>query len=361
MPQPLEFKFAIASDLHIALPHTIWDHPSRFHLVELSIDAFEVVLTHLAELNLDFLLLPGDLTQHGEPDNHEWLVQRLEKLPYPVYVIPGNHDVPTIESLEHFAPMYAKFGYDDPQQLYYHREVLPGVRLIGLNSNLFDAEGKQLGEVDQAQLNWLDDLLANLRAANPEELILIAIHHNVLEHMPGQASNPLGKRYILSNADRLCQILSHYGVKLIFTGHLHVQDIAYSDRYDLYEITTGSMVSYPHPYRVFSYKQDQDGAELEVRSYRVKSVPGVPDLQDFSREWMGDRSGTFMLRLLTHPPLCLEHDLAEKLKPSLRYFWAKIADGDAQYSFPEFPPKARTFFEAFCDRPPADNDVTLTL
>lgn len=84
----LEFRFAIASDLHIALPHTIWDHPTRFHLVEVSIPALELVLERLERLELDFLLLPGDLTQHGEPENHRWLAERLAKLPYPVYVIP---------------------------------------------------------------------------------------------------------------------------------------------------------------------------------------------------------------------------------------------------------------------------------
>ena len=75
----LNFKFAIVSDLHIALPQTIWDHPHRFHLVEVSIPALELALDHLGELDLDFLLLPGDLTQHGERENHQWLSQRLSQ------------------------------------------------------------------------------------------------------------------------------------------------------------------------------------------------------------------------------------------------------------------------------------------
>lgn len=92
----LNFRFAVVSDLHLALPHTIWNHPSRFHLVEVSISAFQSVLEHLIQLDLDFLLLPGDLTQHGEPENHAWLQQCLTQLPFPVYVVPGNHDVPVM-------------------------------------------------------------------------------------------------------------------------------------------------------------------------------------------------------------------------------------------------------------------------
>jgi 3',5'-cyclic AMP phosphodiesterase CpdA len=354
-------RFAIASDLHIALPNTIWDHPSRFHLVELSIPVFEAVLSDLAQLDLDFLLLPGDLTQHGEPENHAWLSQRLAQLPYPVYVIPGNHDVPTVESLAKFAPYYTKFGYElgvaKPERLYYQTEILPGLRLIGLNSNQFDADGKQIGCMDDAQLLWLESALNNSSAEINDELVIVTIHHNVLEHMPGQASNPLGKRYMLDNADRLCRLLQRFGVRLIFTGHLHVQDVAYSDRYDLYDITTGSIVSYPHPYRVLTYADGQ----LDIHSHRITAVPGVDDLQNFSREWMGDRSHLFMLKLLTKPPLNLDMAIAETITPDLRYFWANLANGDAKFEFPQFSAPVKKFFEAFSDRPPADNNLVISL
>jgi 3',5'-cyclic AMP phosphodiesterase CpdA len=354
----LRFRFAIASDLHIALPHTIWDHPSRFHLVELSIPALEVVLGHLAQLDLDFLLLPGDLTQHGEPDNHAWLAQRLAELPYPVYVIPGNHDVPTVDSLDRFPPHYRPFGYDNPALLYYEREILPDVHLIGLNSNQFDNDERQIGWIDQAQLDWLELVLSQI---SKNKLVLVMIHHNILEHMPGQASNPLGKRYMLGNANKLCQLLSQAGVKLIFTGHLHVQDIAKCDRYNLYDITTGSLVSYPHPYRVLTYERNHDAEHLLIESHRVEALPELPNLQDFSREWMGDRSHSFMLNLLTKPPLNLPSAIAETITPHLRYFWSKIADGDAEFSFPNLPSPAKKYFEAFSDRPPADNNATLKL
>ncbi|WP_055073879.1 metallophosphoesterase [Pseudanabaena sp. 'Roaring Creek'] len=356
----LKFKFAIASDLHIALPHTIWHHPSRFHLVEYSIPAFEEVLSQIAHLDIDFLLLPGDLTQHGEPENHQWLSERLAQLPYPVYVIAGNHDVPRLETFDQFTPHYTNFGFKSgksaPRKLYYECEVLPKVRLIGLNSNQFDAEGQQIGWIDDEQLIWLESILEN----QDYELNLVTIHHNVLEHMHDQSCNALGQRYMLGNADRLCQIL-RAKVQLIFTGHLHVQDIAYSDRYDLYDITTGSLVSFPHPYRILSYSSDDSGDRLEIESFRVKSIPEQPDLLHFSREWMGDRSHPFVLRLLTHAPLHLPIEIAETLTPELRYFWAYIADGDAKFEFPNFPPIAKKYFEAFSDVPPKDNNITLAL
>ncbi|MBW4523500.1 MAG: metallophosphoesterase [Scytolyngbya sp. HA4215-MV1] len=364
----LNFCFAIISDLHIALPHTIWDHPSRFHLVEVSIPALEIVFDRLSQIDLDFLLLPGDLTQHGEAENHTWLAQRLARLPYPVYVVPGNHDAPNAAPqgeaihLSEFPRYYQKFGYDDLQQLYYTTQVLPGVRLIGLNSNQFDAQGNQIGWVDEAQLSWLRQVLATAK----DELVLVMIHHNVVEHLPGQSRHSLGRRYMLGNALELQQILREAEVQLVFTGHLHVQDIACHQ--GLYDITTGSLVSYPHPYRVLRLGTNALGQRLlQIESGRVESVPEFPSLQEVSRQWMGDRSHPFMLKLLTHPPFNLPHAEAEALVPSLRNFWSLIADGDALFDFPDFPPAVRRHFQRFGamghDGTPAfiDNFATLVL
>ena len=343
----LNFRFAVVSDPHIALPQTIWDHPSRFHLVEISIPALETVLERLGHLDLDFLLLPGDLTQHGEPENHAWLAKRLAQLPYPVYVVPGNHDVPVLlpdsQSIgwADFPHYYREFGYDNPNQLYYSHEVLPGVRLVGLNSNQFDSERQQIGCLDDAQLTWLKDVLA----ATQEELVLVMVHHNVVEHVPGQSDHPLTRRYMLKNAPVLLQMLQAAGVQLIFTGHLHVQDVAYQQ--GVYDITTGSLVSYPHPYRIFSFCSNEGRNQLQIQTDRVESVPEWSNLPQTSREWMGDRSLPFMLQLLTEPPLNLSLTEAKALAPSLRYFWADIANGDAVFNFSHFPFPVRRYFEAF--------------
>lgn len=354
----LNFRFAIVSDLHIALPHTLWDHPSRFHLVEVSIPALELVLQDLQQLDLDFLLIPGDLTQHGEPDNHLWLAQRLLDLPFPVYVIPGNHDVPVILadnqsiSWADFPRYYPQQGYHNCQQLYYTCEILPQVRLIALNSNQFNAAGKQIGYLDEAQIDWLDRVLAS----NKHELVLVMIHHNVVEHFPDQSNHILGKRYMLGNAPRFLEILGKYDVQLVFTGHLHVQNIAKQS--GIYDITTGSLVSYPHPYRVCNFLTNELGEQyLDIKSYCVNSLDDWPNLASKSREWIADRSLPFMLRLLTEAPLHLHPEKAAELAPQLRYFWADIAQGDIVFDFPDFSPEIRRYFAGFSGNVSNNNTV----
>jgi hypothetical protein len=353
-------RFAVVSDLHVGLPETIWDHPQRFHLIEVSIPALEQILSHLSTLQLDFLLLPGDLTQHGERLNHAWLIERLRQLPFPSYVVPGNHDVPRCLGdsirlgIQEFPYYYREFGYTDPTQPCYRHTLAPGVQLIGLNSNTFEGE-EQRGRLDHDQLAWLRQELL----ACGTDLVLVMIHHNVLEHVPDQASHPLGQRYILENAAELLRVLDEFGVQLLFTGHLHVQNIA--RHHSLHEITTGSLVSYPHPYRVLELQPTAKGWHLQVDSYRIEAVPQFKDLQHFSREWMGDRSRSFMLRLLTLPPLSLSLQEAEPLVPSLRYFWATIAAGDPEFSFPEFPERIRRYMERYTDLDRLDNRAILCL
>ncbi|MGK7920797.1 MAG: metallophosphoesterase [Trichodesmium sp.] len=360
----LNFRFAVASDLHIAVPHTISEQAHRFHLVEVSIPALELVLENLSKLDIDFLLIPGDLTQDGEPENHTWLSKKLATLPYPVYVIPGNHDVPvkfandySIASAD-FPTYYNHCGYDYQERLFYTKQVLPEVRIIGLNSNQFDNSGKQkyTGGLETEQLDWLQEVLNTAE----EELVMVMIHHNVIEHLPDQYNNPLGRRYMLENRLALLDILKSKGVKLIFTGHLHVQDVA--EYQGIYEITTGSLVTYPHPYRIIDFMTNSDGKQsLKIETHRVNSLPDLPNLANLSRDWIGDRSFYFMSKLLTNPPLNFSPEVAEKLAPSLRYFWADIAAGDAQLDFPDFPPNARRYFQSFSATQTIDNNATLLL
>jgi len=342
------FRFAIASDLHIATPTTIEKHSQRFHRVEVSIPAFEAALQHIQTFDLDFLLLTGDLTQDGEPENHRWLQSRLAELPFPVYVIPGNHDVPspvaTSEAIafEEFPNYYRHCGYSDTERLYYNAEILPGVHLVALNSNEFDEQGKQRGRLDEKQLLWLKELLPTLS----DKLVLVAIHHNVIEHLPGQAQHPLARRYMLENAEAFKAVLKSHGVRAIFTGHLHVQDLAIEE--GLYDLTTGSLISYPHPYRIVTARrQDAKHWQLDIESHRVRAIPGYDNLQENSREWLGDRSYPFMHRLLSEMPLSLSGEEIDRLAKRLRYFWADIAAGDHLFDFADFPPTARRYFQRF--------------
>ena len=341
----MNFRFAIASDLHIALPETIDKSSTRFHLTQYSIPALEFVLQQLEGVELDFLLLPGDLTQDGEQVNHRWLQRKLESLPYDVYVIPGNHDVPSLQgndttiAYEDFPSFYQQCGYQQwTGSLDYTCEIAPNLRLIGLNSNNFNDEGQLRGFLREEQFLWLEQTLGTI---TPEEMVIVMIHHNIIEHIPDQSNHILGKRYMLSNADRLRSILKKNGVRFIFTGHLHIQDITQDD--GLYEITTGSLISYPHPFRIL---QLNDQA-LTIESHQIKTLEQMDNFAQFSQKWMNDRSFPFMMTILTSPPLNLNAEDAKLYAPHLKNLWSNIAHGDQLLDFPDLPTEVNDYFKKF--------------
>jgi hypothetical protein len=223
------------------------------------------------------------------------------------------------------------------------------VRLLGLNSNQIAGE-EVIGAVDPVQLAWVEERLK----AHPKALWLVMVHHNLIEHLPGQRTHPLLSGYILQS-DSLARTLAAHGVQLVLTGHLHVQDIALEQ--GIYEITTGSLVSYPHPYRLVEYRH----GHLQVQTRRIEHLPGWADLPGASREHMARGSERYLVRLLSAPPLAMSQEEAVGIAAQLRYFWATIAAGDAHFEFEALPAPVRDYFARFNDRPPADNDVVLPL
>lgn len=361
-------RLGIISDPHIALPETIpTDHLPLF-LYTISIPAFEAAVTDLLERGIDALLLPGDLTRDGEVANHQWLQAYLRTLPIPAYVIPGNHDVPRPVASAgrigwaEFPQYYAHAGYGQRSTHYYVTHLSKNVQLVALNSNQFSPTGQQLGELDCQQLQWLQELLAQPFAG----LRLVMVHHNLLEHWPQQSQSPMGQRYLLKNRLALHTLLQTAGVSLVLTGHLHIQDIAYAD--GVFDLTTGALVSYPHPYRRLTLTETEHGQwQVQVESFCIESLAAYPNLAAQSREWMLQRGAGFMARFLMLPPFNLPEGQATALAKPLSTLWPDIAKGDTQVTLPPLPPPLDAYFGQFNHCPPpgfpqlSDNNTTFVV
>lgn len=55
--------------------------------------AFDAVLADLAGQHVDMVVVTGDLADHGDPSEYEIASAALARLPWPVFVCPGNHDI----------------------------------------------------------------------------------------------------------------------------------------------------------------------------------------------------------------------------------------------------------------------------
>lgn len=124
-------------------------------------------IAHLGALDVapDLLVLSGDLTDEGTVPEYQRLRDMLAEVRIPVCLMPGNHD--------RRAPMrqvFAGHAYlGAAGRMFYHREVR-GLRLIMLDSVI---EGREGGDLDDAQLLWLEHLLHS----EPAQPALVMLHH----------------------------------------------------------------------------------------------------------------------------------------------------------------------------------------
>ncbi len=193
----------------------------------------------------DALCITGDLSFNGERSSNLMLADILSGVDgrVKVLVVPGNHDLNNHntrlyigESVaaaaktgeEDFRQIYSDFGYSgalsyDGTSLSYVWEIREGVWALMLDTTrcrFNDALGENQvgGFVDEDTLAWIEDNLKKAAAAGAE--VVAFGHHNLFDHVPLFSNG-----YTLNNAEDLFALFDEYGVKLYFSGHLHVQSI----------------------------------------------------------------------------------------------------------------------------------------
>ena len=276
-----ELQFIVISDLHYlseklgidqaAYKHTLYTETKLSEESRFIIDAY---IEKLSNEPSEIIIVTGDMTNNGEKICHQEVIEKLNKLRKAgkrVFVIPGNHDINNplafkyigynqvkTETItpEEFASMYADFGYNqaysrDKHSLSYALNIDSTFVLIGLDACLYkqntDTKSFSGGKLSDNTIVWLEKVLAD--AKDKGKRPFISMHHGLIEHFPGQSLSPVSADYILSNSHQLISLLKKYDVKLVFTGHFHANDIA-TVAENLYDIETGSTITYPHSYRI---------------------------------------------------------------------------------------------------------------
>jgi hypothetical protein len=105
----------------------------------------------------------------------------------------------------------------------------------------------------------------------------------VVEHYIKQKK--LYGEYVVDGYKKISKILAQQGVRIVFTGHFHAQDITmkkFGGENFILDIETGSLVTHPCPYRTVTISGDQ---KLLVKSDFITSIPSRPVYADFSRNY----------------------------------------------------------------------------
>jgi 3',5'-cyclic AMP phosphodiesterase CpdA len=173
------------------------------------VDSNELLARAVAYLNTmtprpDVVLATGDLTDHGTAEEYALLREILGALEVPLYLVPGNHD--EVDALR------AEFGTWGSVHEDTYDSVVDDypVRLIALDSTV---AGRHDGEIDGAQLEWLDATLA----AAPDRPTLLFLHHPPFETGIWWM-DCIG---LTGARDLEAVVRRHPQVRLVVSGHVH--------------------------------------------------------------------------------------------------------------------------------------------
>ena len=307
-------RIMVISDPHV-IPQTEIDNFENFDtymntqrkMLELSEPIWHALLDTALKYKPDLVLIPGDLTKDGETASHDTVsagIHRLEAAGIPTLVIPGNHDIPGANWETLYSGTF-KDAVKDPGSHSFASEPLPGITVLGIDGS----DGKaSIGKLSASTLSWVE---AQADAAKAKGNTIIAMTHwQILEHFDGVATIEPASRF--EKPDELRDLLMHHGVHMVLTGHFHVSGITtFRDttgltQDSLVEITTGSPITYPCPYRWMTIAKDRKS--IEVTTEYINSLPGIDEnFTAYSRDWMKIHTSNLVPNLA-------------------RRFWGKILD-----------------------------------
>ena len=313
-------KIAVMSDTHYYAPElgttgTAFNNylaQDRKMLAE-SKAILESTIESIKNSDAQIVLACGDLTKDGELLSHQQFAEHLKQLEdagKKVYVIDGNHDINNPDAASFngnqvtpaanitpadFKTIYHDYGYGeavaaDPDSLSYAVDPVPGLRIIAMDSALYDTNiaddaPKTAGAFSAGRQAWIDAEIADGVAQG--KTVIGMMHHGVTNHF--SLESQFFPEYVIQNADQVAADLSSKGMKVVFTGHYHAQDITKKqlpDNQFIFDVETGSLVTYPVPYRLVELSSD---GKLTIDTHRVDTInydTGNESFQDYAKNFL---------------------------------------------------------------------------
>jgi 3',5'-cyclic AMP phosphodiesterase CpdA len=228
----------------------------------------ELLRAAIAEVNAagpDLVVVAGDLTDEGYPDQYPIAKRELERIECPnVVLVPGNHDA------RHVGYLYFEetLGARDSRL----RLELGGstVALVAVDSSKPDLDE---GEVGREHYGWIEEGFAG-----EADLRVFACHHHLMP-VPGTGRE---RNQVLDAGDVL-SLLRRLGVELVLSGHRHMPYVwPVAGMFIVHSGTVSTLRTrgFPHPaYNLILVSEARIAVELRI--------PGGDrrDLGDYPREW----------------------------------------------------------------------------
>lgn len=169
--------------------------------------AVEIINT----LRPDFVVFTGD---HVHDPYSAAQIEEFKKIlaqvnnEIPVYLVPGNHDIPDANNQTQVEQYIATYGSD--RFFFTHKQV----QFLGINSCYLKDDALQY---EDSQFRWMQDAL---KAQNGNQLrTFVFMHHPLFLETPDEADSHAN--ILLDKRKRYIRFFKENNVKAVFSGHLH--------------------------------------------------------------------------------------------------------------------------------------------
>lgn len=280
------FGFAVASDIHYVHPvkqvgTTLadegWVTTFKSESESLTNQSGFIIDQFLKECaenpKCQFVLVTGDLATHGRDyvSEHETVAAKFRKFEQEtgkqVYVINGNHDNAKDMPVDHkkFTEIYHEFGYDealstDDGTCSYSANLNDEYTLVALDT--CDERYRVVPNNDVTRMDWA---VKQIKAAKKQgKKVIMIMHHNLLEHNPFQKLNE--KNYVVNTPYSFAGLLADLGVKLVFSGHTHCNNVKSYTSFlgnTIYDFSMSSLGNFPAEYKYFNVSDSEINYETK--------------------------------------------------------------------------------------------------
>lgn len=135
------------------------------------------------------------------------------------------------------------------------------------------------GHLKPTTLAFVKEQCAEAKAKGMRMIAMM--HHGLVEHWKWQ--DRAMSDYVVDDWQKTVRFFKKQGMRLCFTGHFHSQDISRHGK--VYDVETGSLVSYPSPIRFVSI----DGDDVDIRTEQVNGegleIPNGQSLDDYGQSF----------------------------------------------------------------------------
>lgn len=307
LPTQAGKKIILLADPHVMDPSLV-DSPDNQawqayladskKMVDLSAPIMDRMTQVIINEQPDLLLIPGDLTKDAEIESHNYIIKKLTEIKeagISICVIPGNHDysyqgesqvyrdntsthTKTVNK-DLIPERYKDFGYGVGTEIHssslsYVTELWPGLTLIGIGTG-------QTAKIEDEAVTWICQKALETKKKGNQ--VIVMMHHALLPHIFRQEA--IHANSVIENHETVRDQLMAAGVKVVLTGHYHVSDITrYTDAggQELYDICTGSPISYPCDYRILTF--DDQFKILQISTKSLTELEGYEDFPSYAED-----------------------------------------------------------------------------